>query len=188
MHQLEPFYNWRNLYIAAQDPHSPFYGYQNSETNYTDQIYNFVIHPQWDNFGSETLFAKVLFADYKKHFAVIELFGEWNDVLNNDVMHLKNAVIDEMLAAGINQFILIFENVLNFHADATDYYEEWFDELDDGWVAALNLRDHLQHEMNSFGIDAYVASGGELNQINWRTKHPLQLFMQVQQIVSKRLY
>ena len=60
MHTLEPYFNWRNLYIAAEDPQSPFFEYQNSEVHFTDSIYNFLIHPQWDSMESETLFLKVM--------------------------------------------------------------------------------------------------------------------------------
>ena len=56
MHDLEPFYNWRNFYIASEDDRSPFHERVYSETHYTERIYNQVIHPQWDNMGSTTLF------------------------------------------------------------------------------------------------------------------------------------
>ncbi len=187
MHELEPFYNWRHLYIASEDELSPFYGYFNSETSFTDHIYDHIIHPQWDNIGSETLFIKVIFTDYKQSFAVIEMFGEWNDVLHNDVMFLKRDVIDAMVAEGITKFVLICENVLNFHADGTDYYEEWIDDLDDGWVAALNVREHVLQEMNTYGVDQYFVLGGRLDYLSWRTQSPLKLLAQVEQIVLKRL-
>jgi len=107
MHTIEPHYGWRTNYIASEDPKSPFFGYQNSEVFFTDQIYNFLIHPQWDNIGSETLFIKLLFVDYDEGFAIIELFGEWNDLLQNDIMTLKREVIEVMIAEGVNKFIFI---------------------------------------------------------------------------------
>ena len=110
MHNIEPFYNWRHLYIAEEDENSPFYGREHSELQYTNTIYNYYIHPQWDDIGSETLYIKVLFADYDEHFAIIELIGEWNDAINNDIMLLKRDVIDELIYMGINKFILIGEN------------------------------------------------------------------------------
>jgi len=187
MHTLEPYYNWRHLYIASEDYRSPFSGYQNSETHFTDHIYDHLIHPQWDNFGSETLFVKVLFADYETGFAVLEFMGEWNDLLGNDIMFLKRDIIDVMIGEGITKYILIFENVLNFHADLTDYYEEWIDDLDDGWVAALNLREHVLDEMSTYGIDQYLVLGGRLNDIAWRTKKPKQIFNQIEELVARRL-
>jgi hypothetical protein len=54
MHELEPFYNWRHLYIAAEDEDSPFYEAEYSEFTFSNTIYNYYIHPQWDNMGSET--------------------------------------------------------------------------------------------------------------------------------------
>ena len=187
MHTLEPYYNWRHLYIASEDERSPFYGYQNSEVYFTDTIYDHIIHPQWDNIGSETLFLKVLYADYTKGFAIIEFLGEWNDLLHNDIMTLKRDIIDPMIDEGIDKFILIGENVLNFHAGDTDYYEEWQDDLGEGWIAALNLRHHVLQEINRFGIDQYFVLGGALNDISWRSKKPKQLYKQIEEVVSRRL-
>ena len=76
MQDIEPFYRWRDRYIAARDERSPFFGRTYSEFEYSQTIYNYYIHPQWDNFGSPTLYAKVLFADYVEHYAIIELIEE----------------------------------------------------------------------------------------------------------------
>lgn len=189
MHSIEPYFNWRHLYIASQDPQSPFFGYANSEVHFTDQIYNFLIHPQWDNFESETLFMKVLFVDYDKGFAIIELMGEWNDLLHNDIMTLKRNVIELMIGEGINKYILIAENVLNYHTDldSEDYYTEWQDELEEGWIAMLNLRDHVLTEMSKYGIDQYLVMGGTLDDVSWRTRHPEQLFSIIDGLVHRRL-
>lgn len=189
MQSIEPHYNWRNLYIASEDPKSPFSGYQNSEVYFTDQIYNYLIHPQWDNIGSETLFMKVLYADYTKGFAIIEMMGEWNDLLHNDIMTLKRNIIELMISEGITKYILICENILNFHADleSDDYYDEWQDELEDGWIAILNLRDHVLSEMSKYGIDHYLVMGGKLNDVSWRTRYPEQLFEKIDELVMRRL-
>ena len=96
MHQIEPYYGWRDYYTAEDDPESLTYGKIYDEFHFTDHIYNFVIHPQWDSFGSETLYYKQLFTDYDQHFCVIELIGEWNDAINNDVMYLKHELIDDL--------------------------------------------------------------------------------------------
>ena len=76
MHTLEPYYNWRGFYIASEDPNSPFYEREYSEFEFSDKIYNHYIHPQWDQFGSSTFFAKILYAKYKEVFAIIKLMGE----------------------------------------------------------------------------------------------------------------
>ena len=122
MQDLEPFYNWRGYYIAAEDPLSPFYGREYSEFEYTNTVYNYYIHPQWDEFGSNTLYLKILFTDYDRGFAIIEFIGEWNDALYNDIMFLKRDLIELMMKEGINKYILIGENVMNFHGSDDCYY------------------------------------------------------------------
>lgn len=187
MHELEPHYRWRSLYTAETDPNSPFYGRVYSEFEFSDQIYNYVIHPQWDNFGSSTLFLKILFADYHKGFVILEMLGEWNDCIHNDIMFLKRDFIDELIDAGINQFILIGENVLNFHSSDDCYYEEWFEDIEDGWIALLNFHDHVLQDMQSVQLDNYFVMGGKLEDVAWRTQHPQQLYQNIEQYVQRRL-
>lgn len=55
MHEIEPYYQWRDDYISAEDERSPFYNTEYSELYFDKQIYNFLLHPQWDEFGSSTL-------------------------------------------------------------------------------------------------------------------------------------
>src|SRR5262245_52199155 len=131
MHNLEPYFNWRHRYTAEEDDRSPFFGTEHSEFEFTHAVYDHAIHPQWYEFGSQTLYMKELFADYDEGYVVIELIGEWNDLLNNDIMFLKRDVIEPMMAEGLNKFILIGENVLNFHTSDDCYYEEWWQEADD---------------------------------------------------------
>ena len=38
---------------------------------YTNTIYNFYIHPQWDDIGSETIYIKILFVDTYIDFVII---------------------------------------------------------------------------------------------------------------------
>jgi hypothetical protein len=189
LHTLEPYYNWRGLYIASEDPASPFFDREYSEFEFTDRIYDHYIHPQWDHFGSQTLFLKVLYAGYEEGFAVIELMGEWNDLLYNDIMFLKREVIEVLMNHGISKFILIGENVLNFHTSDDSYYEEWFDELNehDGWIAMMNMRQHVLSDLQAANIDSYFVLGGQLNEIRWRTMNPEQLFEAVEKHVSRRL-
>jgi hypothetical protein len=187
MQHLEPFYAWRNLYISSEDEWSPFYGKEYSEFEYTHTIYNYYIHPQWDDFGSPTLYLKILYADYDAGYSVIELIGEWNDCINNDIMFLKRDVAELLISKGINKFILIGENVLNFHSSDDCYYEEWFQDVEDGWIAALNFRDHVEKEFCKSNIDYYLVFGGELDMLNWRTLHPNQLYETVNGIIRHRL-
>lgn len=178
MHEIEPFYNWRHLYIAEEDELSPFYGAEHSEFEYSNTIYNYYIHPQWDDFGSRTLYLKVLYADYDYNFTIIELIGEWNDAVENDIMQLKRSVIDLMVAKGIFKYILITENVLNFHSSDTDYYQEWSEDIRDegGWIASINLPTQSQYDFIKSHIDYYVQL---LESPNWRTFQPNDFFQSI---------
>lgn len=187
MQELEPYYRWRDIYQSEEDPNSPFYEREYSEFEFTNRVYNYAIHPQWDEFGSPTLYVKILYADYQKEFAVLELLGEWNDAINNDVMFLKREVVEPLLEAGITKFILIGENVLNFHSSDDSYYEEWFQEVEEGWIAALNFQEHVLSEFKSANIDYYLIFGGELDAFSWRKFNPMQLYSEVQKIMRHRL-
>jgi hypothetical protein len=188
MHGIEPFYNWRHLYIASEDNQSPFYNKEYSEFEYTNTIYNFYIHPQWDDIGSETIYIKILFVDYEESYAIIELIGEWNDAINNDIMFLKRDIVDVLNNYGINKYILIGENVLNFHTSDDSYYEEWFEDIgDNGWIVLINFRDHVLKEFKQAHLDYFFIYGGELDEINWRTFSPGKLFGNVSKIINKRL-
>jgi hypothetical protein len=104
MHDIEPHFRWRELYTAEADPRSPFFGRTYSEFEFTHRLYNYYLHPQWDSFGSATLYAKILFADYEEGYVLIELIGEWNDTLHNDIMLLKRNLIDPLMVEGIYKF------------------------------------------------------------------------------------
>ncbi|MFD2597995.1 hypothetical protein ACFSQ3_03440 [Sphingobacterium corticis] len=187
MHEIEPFYNWRDDYIASEDERSPFFGIEYSEFEFDKNVYNFLLHPQWDDFGSNTMYLKILYADYDKRYAIIELIGEWNDAIYNDIMTLKRELIDTLIGEGINQFILIGENVLNFHASDDSYYEEWFQDIEDGWIAGLNFRPHVIEEFVRNQIDYYVSFGEYLDDFPWRTLKPKQLYHHVREHMSRRL-
>jgi len=187
MQDLEPFYAWRHMYISAEDELSPFYGREYSEFEYSNTIYNYYIHPQWDDFGSSTLYMKILFADYDEKFAIIELIGEWNDAINNDIMLLKRDIIDLLIDTGINKYIIIGENVLKVHASDDCYYQEWQEDIDEGWIAALNFREHVLVEFNKYNIDYYLVFGGELDDLRWRSYTPQQLYEKVNSIICHRL-
>ena len=187
MHDIEPYYNWRNAYTASEDKFSPFYGREYSEFEFTSQVYNFLLHPQWDYIGSETLYLKILFVDYKQGYCIIEFIGEWNDCLYNDIMYLYRNVIELLLEKGIRKYILIGENVLNFHYSDDSYYQEWFDELEDGWIVLLNFRNHVIQEFENGHLDYYMAMGGKFDMMEWRTLLPQRLFIVVDQLITRRL-
>lgn len=187
MHLIEPHFNWLDLYVAAEDPRSPLYGQQYSEIEFQHTIYDHYIHPQWDSMESNTLYLKILYADYTKQFVIIELMGEWNDCLYNDIMFFKHNIIDPLILQGINKFILLGDNILNFHAAEDDYYQEWFDEIEDGYIVALNFRNHVRDEFYRIHADYYIGFGGELDDIYWRTLRPHHLFQRIESIMQKRL-
>ncbi len=186
MHDIEPFYNWRHIYISEEDEHSPFYGRVYSEFEFTQRVYNYYIHPQWDEFGSRTLYMKVIMADYEEHYVIIELLGEWNDAIENDIMNIKREVADKFFDYGITKFIIIAENVLNFHSGDRDYYEEWFEEVTDenGWIVVINMPEQTQHDFIRAKLNRYL----ELVDLsNWRTYKPFHLFKKLDNEQASRL-
>lgn len=189
MHDIEPFYNWRDNYIASEDRDSPFYKRENNEFYFENKIYNYYIHPQWDPFGSPTLYTKVLFADYEEGYAILEMMGEWNDCIQNDIMFLKRNLAEPMMEKGIFRFVLLCENVLNFHADDDCYYEEWGEELieEGGWVAFVNALQHVEEEMKTAHLDHFMSFGYPLNDMNWRKLKPEQLIQLVEATIFKQI-
>lgn len=196
MHDIEPYSNWQKYYNSSEDPRSPFFEKVYNFDQYSDSIYGYYIDPAWDFMGSETLYIKILYADYHAGFTIIEFLGEWNDTINNDIMHFKRNIVDEQLAVGINKFILIGENILNFHGSDDSYYEEWFDEVEDvddqerqgpGWIAAVSFPDFIQDELKKYHIDQYINMGGTLQLSNWRTLHPRTFFDIVDKLIMRRI-
>ncbi len=186
MHDIEPYYNWRHIYVSEEDERSPFYGRTYSEFEFSQTVYNYYIHPQWDEFGSRTLYMKVLMADYEEHYVVMELIGEWNDAIETDIMELKREVADVFAREGISKFILVMENVLNFHSGDKDYYIEWFEEVTDenGWIIALNMPEQTQYDFRKAKLNYYI----ELMEIeNWRNYKPYHLFKKIDAEIMQRL-
>jgi hypothetical protein len=186
MHEIEPFYNWRHLYAAEEDESSPFYGRSYNEFEYTKTVYNYFIHPQWDEFGSDNLYIKILYADYQFAFAIIEMIGEWNDCIENDVMVLKREIIDYLIAKGIYKFILITENVLNFHSSDDCYYEEWLEDVREqgGWVVSLNMPEQTASEFRRAHLDRYVFL---MENNSWRTLQPMYLYHHIDNMMLKAI-
>jgi hypothetical protein len=186
MQDIEPFYNWRHLYTAEEDELSPFYQRTYSEFEYSQTLYNYYIHPQWDEFGSRTLYMKLLYVDYDQRFAIIELLGEWNDAIENDIMTLRREVTDNLYKYGIIKFILIAENVLNFHSSDDSYYEEWKEQLEDerGWVTVINMPDQSTYDFKRARLTNYIAM---MEVPQWRTLKPDILFQSIDNEIIKML-
>ena len=187
MQNIEPFYNWRHLYTAEDDPKSTFFGKVYSEFEYSETLYNYYIHPQWDNFGSKTLYLKIIFVDYEMRLAIIELIGEWNDAIENDIMTLRRNITDEMNEYGICYFVLVTENVLNFHSSDDSYYEDWMDQLTDenGWVVLLNMTEQSKHDFRKARLTNYIQL---MELIQWRTLKPEVIFNLLDAEIRKQLY
>jgi hypothetical protein len=186
MHEIEPFFNWRHIYVAEEDPQSPFFGRTYSEFEFSQTVYNYYIHPQWDDFGSKTLYLKIIYVDYELHFAVIELIGEWNDAIENDIMELKREILDILYNQGISKYILITENVLNFHSSDKEYYQEWYDEITEaeGWIVSLNMSEATQQDFRKKKLHYFI----ELMELSdWRVYKPYHLFKKIDEIQQKRL-
>jgi hypothetical protein len=129
---------------------------------------------------------KVLLADYEEKYVIIELIGEWNDAIENDIMSLKREVADKFMLEGIFKFILIAENVLNFHSGDKDYYEEWYEEAEEhnGWVVCLNMPEQTQYDFRRAKLNRYI---GLIEQPDWRIYKPFHLFKFVSGLQEKRL-
>ena len=187
MHLILPYENWLKYYDSSFDEHSPFYGKEYNLDLYSETIYGYYIDPAWDSFGSNTLYLKILFADYEEGVVVLEFIGEWNDAIENDIMTLKRNFLEELSVSGIDKFILIGENILNFHGSDDSYYEEWFDDVGDGWIAAVSFPEFIRNEFVKYGIDQYINMGGTLEIEHWRTLHPLKFYELVKQLIQRRL-
>ncbi len=186
MQDIEPYYNWRHLYTAEDDKLSPFYGRTYSEFEFSQTLYNYYIHPQWDDFGSRTLYMKILYIDYDMGFAIIELLGEWNDAIENDIMTMRRDITDLLYKNGITKYILISENVLNFHSSDDSYYEEWHEQLEDdnGWVVILNLPEQSKYDFRKARLTNYIHF---LELLQWRTLKPEHLFSAIDNELMRRI-
>jgi hypothetical protein len=129
---------------------------------------------------------KILFVDYDLQFAIIELLGEWNDAIENDIMTMRRDITDLLYKNGIVKFILISENVLNFHSSDDSYYEEWHEQLEDdnGWVVILNLPEQSKYDFRKARLTNYI-NLMELDQ--WRTLKPEYIFNIIDNELMKRL-
>ncbi|MCH5689284.1 hypothetical protein LWM68_36600 [Niabella sp. W65] len=114
------------------------------------------------------------------------MIGEWNDAVENDIMPLKRDVLEVFMQEGIYKFILIAENVLNFHSSDKEYYEELHEELSDenGWIVCLNMPEQTQYDFKLAKINQFI----ELMVLdNWRTYKPYHLFKRINDQLSSRL-
>ncbi len=188
MHDIEPQHRWRDKYVASEDQRSPHYGRIYNEFQFTKRVYNYFIHPQWDEFGSSTLYGKIIYVDYDEQVGILELIGEWNDCLTNDILFLKQNIVDYLIHQGIYKYLLIMDNVMNFHGSDDCYYEEWREDVMDegGYISLLNLHEHIYDEMLETGLQHHVQMEKNLQIPNWRSFEPKHLIAQVESIFANQ--
>jgi len=103
-------------------------------------------------------------------------------------MYLKRNIVDHLTREGITKFILIFDNVLNFHGDDDSYYQEWFEDIKDegGWIMCINMFEHVKQEMKDYNLNYYLEMPDELNDMNWRILKPEVLFSTIDNNLFKK--
>ena len=96
------------------------------------------------------------------------MIGEWNDCINNDIMTLKREIIDDMIDHGVDKFILLCENVLNYHASDDSYYQEWWEDtpgykqhLSYARIRAIENRRSIARSANT-GTSCFVNQKGDI--------------------------
>jgi hypothetical protein len=184
MQDIEPHFGWLDLYHNEMDPNNPFHEVEHNQFEYDRAVYNYLAHPQWDEIGSESLLVKVLFADYDNNFAIIELFGVWNDLFENDYKLFAENCLTYFIDAGINRFVLIAENVLHIYLDADDYYQAIQEELNDGWIALLRPREHVRHDLEQAHISLYFHYREHWDDWSWRKMKPATLFQEIEKEIE----
>ena len=108
---------------------------------------------------------------------VVIQVARWEIVRGTFFICMVVCLLEAMQMNGITKFILIGENVLNFHVSDDCYYEEWFEDVQDqgGWVAMINFRDHIIDEMRKARLSNYLLMGERLNDLNWRAVKPFHM-------------
>jgi len=144
-------------------------------------------HPLWDTIGSESLLIKILYAQYDEGYAIIELFGEWNDLYENDYKLLAENCLTYLLDCGINKFILICENVFHAYFETDDYYDALQEELEEGWIALVKPRQTVIEELDAYNLTHYFYQSPLLDNLQWRKLKPFQLFELIESRVTKLL-
>jgi len=183
LHDIEPFYGWLAMYNHETDQYSPFHGVEHNLFYYDRSINNIPAHPLWDDFGSESLLIKIQYVDYQEGYAIIEFFGEWNDLYDNDFKLLSENVLSFLLDYGVNKFVFITENVFHSYLDADDYYEALEEELGEGWICLFKPREEVIQDFQEYGIAQYFYFNPHLDKVSWRKLKPFQLY----RLVSHRM-
>ncbi len=187
LHYIEPFYGWLNLYSHETDPRSPYHGVEHNLFYFDRSMCDIPAHPLWDLIGSESLLIKILYADYITGFAIIELFGEWNDLRDNDFKLLMENCLNPLMENNIQKFIFICENVFHTYLESDDYYQAIAEELEEGWMCLIRPRQEMLEELEAYHINQYFYWNPVLDELEWRKLKPNQLYQLVESRMQKVL-
>ena len=104
----------------------------------------------------------------------------------NDIMLLKRDLVDYLIQEHIHRFVLLCDNVLNFHGSDDCYYEEWYDDVKDdgGWICLINTLQHVEEEMVETQLPYYVNFGEQYNDLLWQGMTPKNLYRQVRRLLE----
>jgi len=184
---IEPYYGWLHLYSHEMDEMSPFHEVEHNLFYFDRHVYTFNAHPLWDSIESESLLMKILFVDYDSGYTIIELFGEWNDLFENDFKLMCENCLDIMLYYGVEKYIFICENVFNIYFEHDDYYSHFMEQLEEGWMCVLKARSNVLEEFVKYDIQQYFYWNHELDKLNWRKLKPWEIKDKIDASISKLL-
>ena len=186
-HDIEPFYGWLNLYNHEDDPRSPYHEVKHNQFYYDRSVNEMPAHPLWDTIGSESLLIKILYANYESGYAIIELFGEWNDLYENDYKLFAENCLTYLIDQGINRFVLICENVFHAYFESDDYYDAVQEELEEGWISLIRPRPNVLEEIEAYHLTSYFYHSPLLDDLQWRKLKPFQLVDLIESRITKLL-
>jgi hypothetical protein len=101
-------------------------------------------------------------------------------------MIFRREVIDPLFDMGICKFILVAENVLNFHSSDKEYYEEWYENVTDenGWIVCLNMPESSQYDFKKLKLNYLIEFR---NMPDWRRYQPDGVFTIIDTELKKRI-
>jgi hypothetical protein len=183
----EPFYGWLHLYNHEMDERSPFHGVEHNLFYFDRFVHDIPAHPLWDSIESESLLVKILYADYAEGYAIVELFGEWNDLFENDFRLLYENCLCFLTGEGVDKFIFICENVFYIYLQEDDYYQAFIDDISDGWACLLRARPHVIEEVEKYGMGRFFYWSPALSNVEWRKLKPDMLCEYVEEQMRRTL-
>jgi hypothetical protein len=74
-----------------------------------------------------------------------------------------------------------------FQSSDDAYYEEWFDDVEDGWIAFINFREQVIEDFKEARLDYYIAMGEPFEEVTWRRYMPVHLYNKINDWFAKRL-